>query len=107
MSSGAPQQIGFVDASQTWRASRCGIHHPEQSGWQVDLNPVRVSAFIGGYAHHRVYRKRRVGKTSIAAANAVRAAELGHRTLILSTDLAHSFADSLDLPLGPEPTAVA
>ncbi len=48
-----------------------------------------------------------VGKTSIAAATAVRAAELGHRTLVLSTDLAHSLADSLDLPLGPEPTKVA
>ena len=48
-----------------------------------------------------------VGKTSIAAATAVRAAELGHRTLVLSTDLAHSLADSLDLPLGPEPTEVA
>ena len=48
-----------------------------------------------------------VGKTSIAAATAVRAAELGHRTLVLSTDLAHSLADSLDLRLGPEPTQVA
>ena len=48
-----------------------------------------------------------VGKTSIATATAVRAAELGHRTLVLSTDLAHSPADSLDLPLGPEPTEVA
>jgi arsenite-transporting ATPase len=48
-----------------------------------------------------------VGKTSIAAATAVRAAELGHRTLVLSTDLAYSLADSLDLPLGPEPTEVA
>src|SRR5258708_15360343 len=48
-----------------------------------------------------------VGKTSIAAAPAVRAAELGHRTLILSTDLAHSLADSFDTPLGPEPVQVA
>ena len=48
-----------------------------------------------------------VGKTSIAAATAVRAAELGHRTLVLSTDLAHSLADSLDLPLGSEPAEVA
>jgi arsenite-transporting ATPase len=48
-----------------------------------------------------------VGKTSVAAATAVRAAELGHRTLVLSTDLAHSLADSLDLSLGPDPTEVA
>ena len=48
-----------------------------------------------------------VGKTSVAAATAARAAELGHRTIVLSTDLAHSLADSLDVPLGPEPTPVA
>lgn len=48
-----------------------------------------------------------VGKTSIAAATAVRAAALGYRTVVLSTDLAHSLSDSLDLPLGPEPSEVA
>ncbi|MDQ3810431.1 MAG: ArsA family ATPase [Chloroflexota bacterium] len=47
-----------------------------------------------------------VGKTSIAAATAVRCAAQGYRTVVLSTDLAHSLADSLDLPLGPEPTEV-
>jgi arsenite-transporting ATPase len=48
-----------------------------------------------------------VGKTSIAAATAARSAELGYRTLVLSTDVAHSLADSLDTKLGPEPTQVA
>ena len=48
-----------------------------------------------------------VGKTSMAAATALRAAELGHRTLVLSTDLAHSLGDSFDTRLGPEPTEVA
>jgi arsenite/tail-anchored protein-transporting ATPase len=47
-----------------------------------------------------------VGKTTCAAATAVRAAELGYRTLILSSDPAHSLADALDLPLGPEPVDV-
>jgi arsenite/tail-anchored protein-transporting ATPase len=47
-----------------------------------------------------------VGKTSVAAATAVRAAELGHKTIIISTDAAHSLADSLDQPLGFEPTPV-
>ena len=45
-----------------------------------------------------------VGKTSIAAATAVRSAQLGHRTIVLSTDIAHSLADAFDRPLGPEPT---
>jgi arsenite/tail-anchored protein-transporting ATPase len=47
-----------------------------------------------------------VGKTTCAAATAVRAADLGYRTLILSSDPAHSLSDALDMPLGPEPVAV-
>ena len=48
-----------------------------------------------------------VGKTTCAAATALRAAELGYRTLVLSSDPAHSLADALDVPLGPEPGEVA
>lgn len=48
-----------------------------------------------------------VGKTSVAAATAVRCAALGYRTVVVSTDLAHSLADSLDVPLGPDPRLVA
>jgi arsenite-transporting ATPase len=48
-----------------------------------------------------------VGKTTIAAATALRASQLGHRTIVLSTDAAHSLADSLDIHLGPTPTAIA
>jgi len=40
------------------------------------------------------------GKTSVAAATAVRSAEQGYRTIVISTDSAHSLADSFDLPLG-------
>ena len=47
-----------------------------------------------------------VGKTTVAAATAVRAAELGHRTLVTSTDPAHSLADAFQVKLGDEPTAV-
>jgi arsenite/tail-anchored protein-transporting ATPase len=45
-----------------------------------------------------------VGKTTTSAATAVRAAELGYRTLVVSTDVAHSLADALDAPLGSQPT---
>jgi arsenite/tail-anchored protein-transporting ATPase len=38
-----------------------------------------------------------VGKTSLAAATGFRLAELGHRTLVMSIDPAHSLADSFDL----------
>ena len=48
-----------------------------------------------------------VGKTTVAAATALKAAEMGHRTVVMSTDTAHSLADSFDTPLGPEPVQVA
>ena len=48
-----------------------------------------------------------VGKTTIAAATAVRAAKAGQRTLIMSTDPAHSLADSFDLELGPQSRQIA
>ncbi|MDX2128857.1 MAG: ArsA family ATPase [Chloroherpetonaceae bacterium] len=44
-----------------------------------------------------------VGKTSAAACTALRAAEMGYKTLIMSTDPAHSLGDSLDRELGPSP----
>jgi len=48
-----------------------------------------------------------VGKTTVAAATALRCAELGYRTLVASTDIAHSLADSFDLPLSSEPVEIA
>src|SRR3954465_14129271 len=45
-----------------------------------------------------------VGKTSVAAATARRCAEVGMRTVVLSTDPAHSLSDSLEAELGSEPT---
>jgi arsenite-transporting ATPase len=47
-----------------------------------------------------------VGKTSVAAATGLRCAELGYRTLVLSTDPAHSLADSFDVELGHDPKLV-
>ncbi|MFQ5599705.1 MAG: ArsA family ATPase [Candidatus Krumholzibacteriia bacterium] len=44
-----------------------------------------------------------VGKTSVAAATALRAAERGTRTLVISTDAAHSLGDVFDQSVGPEP----
>jgi arsenite-transporting ATPase len=48
-----------------------------------------------------------VGKTSVAAATAIRCAELGYRTIVISTDSAHSLSDSFDVPIGNEPTLLA
>ena len=38
-----------------------------------------------------------VGKTSVAAATGIKAAEMGHKTVIMSLDVAHSLSDIFDL----------
>jgi arsenite-transporting ATPase len=48
-----------------------------------------------------------VGKTSVSAATALRCADLGYRTMVLSTDPAHSLADSFELGIGNDPTLLA
>ncbi len=41
-----------------------------------------------------------VGKTSVAAATGIRTADMGHRTIIMSLDVAHSLSDVFDLERG-------
>lgn len=48
-----------------------------------------------------------VGKTSLSAATALASAARGHRTLVMSTDSAHSLGDSLQTPLTHDPVKVA
>ncbi|CAB4952675.1 unannotated protein [freshwater metagenome] len=48
-----------------------------------------------------------VGKSTLAAATACRSAAAGHRTLVLSTDAAHSLADALGVLATGEPTEAA
>ncbi|TCL56308.1 arsenite efflux ATP-binding protein ArsA [Kineothrix alysoides] len=48
-----------------------------------------------------------VGKTSVAGASALLLAQTGKKVLVMSTDMAHSLGDSLDVKLGKEPKAVA
>jgi arsenite/tail-anchored protein-transporting ATPase len=59
---------------------------------------VRVILFTG---------KGGVGKTTVAAATAVRAARSGKRTLVMSTDPAHSLGDSFEEEIGSWPTLIA
>jgi len=47
-----------------------------------------------------------VGKTTIAASTAVRAAHAGLRTLIMSTDPAHSLADAFEVAIGDAPSEI-
>ena len=48
-----------------------------------------------------------VGKSTVASGTAALAASQGHRTLVLSTDGAHSLAETFGSPVGPEPSKVA
>ncbi len=48
-----------------------------------------------------------VGKTSIAAATALKLSKEGKRVMIISTDQAHSLGDSFDVQLSPKPTRIA
>jgi arsenite/tail-anchored protein-transporting ATPase len=48
-----------------------------------------------------------VGKSTVAAGTAALAAAGGQRTLVLSTDAAHSLADAYGVAVGAEPTEVA
>jgi arsenite/tail-anchored protein-transporting ATPase len=47
-----------------------------------------------------------VGKTTAAAATALQSAKRGHKTLVISTDPAHSLRDSFDVEIGPEPKKI-
>ena len=47
-----------------------------------------------------------VGKTSVAAATGLLCAERGYRTIVFSTDIAHSLSDALNIRLGPEPVQI-
>ncbi len=47
-----------------------------------------------------------VGKTTIAASTALRAASAGRRTLVMSTDPAHSLGDSFEVEIGSQPTFI-
>ncbi|MCU1498853.1 MAG: Arsenical pump-driving ATPase [Acidimicrobiales bacterium] len=58
---------------------------------------VRVLLFTG---------KGGVGKTTTAAASALRCADAGLRTIVLSTDPAHSLADAFDVELGDHPVEI-
>lgn len=48
-----------------------------------------------------------VGKSSVAAAHAIKSAKEGHRTLLVSTDMAHNLSDIFETALGKEPFEVA
>ena len=48
-----------------------------------------------------------VGKTSVAAATALKAANAGRKVLVMSTDPAHSLSDAFDAEVGPEPKEMA
>jgi len=85
----------FVGGVQTYYGILCviGVHHNLQG--EIFMRLILMTGKGG------------VGKTSMAAATGLRCAELGYKTLVLSTDLAHSLADSFAVELGHEPKLIA
>jgi arsenite/tail-anchored protein-transporting ATPase len=79
--------------SRWWRARRDGAANT------VTQHARAAVTFFGG--------KGGVGKTTCAAAYALRIARAGRRTLLISTDPAHSLGDLLQTQLTPSPQAVA
>lgn len=102
-----PDSLGPAPA--TAGAARCGapIWAPERlrpmlsRGFghrhREEVGTVRIVLFSG---------KGGVGKTTTAAATAVRAADSGRAVLAISTDPAHSLADAFDVALGDAPEPV-
>ncbi|WP_407687621.1 ArsA family ATPase [Mycobacterium sp. HUMS_1102779] len=64
----------------------------------VTPTPARISLFVG---------KGGVGKSTLASATAVAAANRGQRVLVVSTDQAHSLGDVLGVPVPPSGDAEA
>ncbi|WP_257954890.1 ArsA-related P-loop ATPase [Nocardioides sp. B-3] len=80
---------------------RRGAQGPEEArrvALSTQPRRVRILLFTG---------KGGVGKSTIAAGTATLSAASGHRTLVLSTDAAHSLADAFGAPAGAEPTEVS
>ncbi len=63
--------------------------------WYQTMNRIYIFTGKGG-----------VGKTSVAAAHAIRSASQGHSTLLVSTDMAHNLGDLFEQSLGSEPVAI-
>lgn len=88
------------------------MEYPEAGGWRgfpprPRSGPVPSDTLADVPPRTILYTgKGGVGKTSVAAATAADCASRGHRTLVLSTDPAHSLSDALETELGPEPKEV-
>ncbi len=72
--------------------TRVGADVPLESG-----SVTRILVYTG---------KGGVGKTSVAAATALACADRGYRTIVMSTDIAHSLGDAFDRELGPTPLEI-
>ena len=70
---------------------------PTSSGFGLGFPLVRVVLITG---------KGGTGKTTMAAITALRAADLGHRTLVVSSDAAHSLSDVFGQRIGPEVVSI-
>src|SRR5207245_3976343 len=92
------RSVGSMWTRRRRGASPARLSDPGSMGALRGAVPTRILVYTG---------KGGVGKTSVAAATALMTARLGKRTIVLSTDIAHSLADAFGVPLGPEPSEIA
>ena len=84
------------------------VGRPDRVGWRSAASAVDILAAMSATPRILLYTgKGGVGKTSIAAATALVCAERGYRTMVLSTDIAHSLGDVFGTQLGPEAVQIA
>lgn len=70
---------------------KLSAHRSAQIGISMTMKRIYIFTGKGG-----------VGKSSIAAAHAIKSAREGVRTLLVSTDMAHNLGDIFELPIGKE-----
>lgn len=98
---------GFLLSKQILRQTNYSKHETKRSasnvsklmnqekGKALDMNRIFIFTGKGG-----------VGKTSVTVSHALKSANEGHRTLIVSTDMAHNLSDLFQVSLGREPKEV-
>lgn len=82
--------VGFMGSAFKTPDCVVGYKHKHNTTYHyyLDRSQMRIIFFAG---------KGGVGKTSVAAATGIKVAEAGHRTVIMSLDVAHSLSDIFDL----------
>ncbi len=103
-----PKAPGMFTVRLGAKELRTGMGKKDRASTEIEVDPQRAVGSEARMAPRTILYtgKGGVGKTSVAAATARRCAAAGLRTVVLSTDPAHSLSDSLEAELGAQPSPV-